>query len=281
MSYVNKKACAPNMKENFEMLGTCYDENALESLALAYNQANPQNKIPIRGLGGGKAMAAKQIWKGLKNRLKQCDTEWCWLNQRFAKKIADPKIKFFTFKPKIPKGKDTWLSTIDIERVMQQFEQVKKNFVFLGAVPIDFETAPYYRSKFQNLTFKQMENDGITKIGIVFNEDPHDQSGSHWVAAFIDTKLREFQFFDSLGKKPNRRIVKWFERLNQHENPKYYLVWNDRTHQLQNNECGVYSLNFIIHRLLGFPFQKIVDNVIRDSRMNKQRKMIFLPKKYQ
>ena len=35
------------------------------------------------------------------------------------------------------------------------------------------------------------------KIGVIFNLDKHDQSGSHWVAMFIDLENKFFFYFDS------------------------------------------------------------------------------------
>lgn len=261
------------VKKNFKNIGSCYSSDALKKMAISYNKLNPHDPIMVD-------VAPMKLWNQIKSKVKNCSNEWCWLDQDFVKKIHDENIKKYTFKPKIPRGKDTWLSTSDINKVMEQFEKVDPSFIFLGAVPIDFETAPFYKESFAKLLLNDLESKGINKIGIVFNMDPHYKSGSHWAAAFIDSSLREFQYFDSLGKKPHKRVRKWFTNLNKYEDPKYYLVWNDSQHQLENNECGVYSLNFIIHRLLGVPFKKIVANVIRDTRMNKQRKIIFLPNQY-
>ena len=48
-----------------------------------------------------------------------------------------------SFKPYQPdkweKNPNTWLSTIDINRVMEQYEDAYPNFQYLGANPIDFD----------------------------------------------------------------------------------------------------------------------------------------------
>lgn len=282
--YVNRLACAPGTKEHFDQTGTCYNDKMLIKMIKSFNKLNPSDQInidQIRNESSGGGNLTQKLWKNLKSRVKDCPNEWCWLNKKFVKRIKDPKLHMFTFKPKIPKGKDTWLSTIDIERVMDQFQEYDPTFKFLGAVPIDFETAPHYKHTFQNMNLDDLKRQGFTKIAIVLNTDPHDEPGAHWISCFIDTKLREFQFFDSLGKRAPKQVTEWFKRLNADQDPKYYFVWNDTPHQLENNECGVYSLNFIIHRLLGVPFKQYVKNVHRDAQMNQQRNIIFLPAKYQ
>ena len=39
----------------------------------------------------------------------------------------------------------------------------------------------------------------LNKIGIIFNTDPHNKSGSHWISLFIDVKKKIICFFDSVG----------------------------------------------------------------------------------
>ena len=35
-----------------------------------------------------------------------------------------------------------WLNTYDIQRVLRQYEKSRPNFLFIGAVPIDFDYQP-------------------------------------------------------------------------------------------------------------------------------------------
>ena len=46
--------------------------------------------------------------------------------------------KYFTVFQKSGKNKNTWLNSLDISRVMKQYEDNYKNFRFLGPSPIDF-----------------------------------------------------------------------------------------------------------------------------------------------
>ena len=114
----------------------------------------------------------------------------------------------------------------------------------------------------------------INKIGIVFNLDEHWQSGSHWVALYCNLEKSQIFFFDSYGKRPEKRIrdlVKKISRWchNKHnckvtcsisDNSESYMrknsknniedklnvEYNRNRHQYKNSECGVYSLNFIM-----------------------------------
>ena len=44
--------------------------------------------------------------------------------------------------------------------------------------------------------------------------------------------------------------------------------YNPVTHQLDNNECGVYVIHYIVRMMFGVPFEKIVGTIIRDVEMN-------------
>jgi hypothetical protein len=56
------------------------------------------------------------------------------------------------------------------------------------------------------------------------------------------------------------------------------MHYNTIKHQLQNNECGVYAIYFMLQRLLGKDFNEIIQNIVRDKEMNHFRQYIFRPK---
>ena len=115
-----------------------------------------------------------------------------------------------TFRPKGPAKKYEWLSTTHINDVIEQYQNVHKNFIFLGAVPYDFEDLAVLG--IHDLNFDTLIKDGKTKIGLVINLDNHDQGGSHWVSLFADLEKRQVYFFDSVGQPPRKRIRKFMER---------------------------------------------------------------------
>ena len=44
-------------------------------------------------------------------------------------------------------------------------------------------------------------------MGIVFNLDPHDKPGSHWVSMYVDLNNGGIYYFDSYGYKPLKEIL--------------------------------------------------------------------------
>ena len=65
------------------------------------------------------------------------------------------------------------------------------------------------------------------------------------------------------------------ERCKKELNIEIINKINTKQHQLQNNECGVYAINYIVERLKGNTFEDVVSNVIRDNEMNKRRDLYF------
>jgi len=266
--------CAPNIvkEDNY----TCFSKQELQEIALAFNiyiQTNnicnsdtcvPKRLIPIEN------MTKKELWKKINDALGLiCGDEVCWINQKFIKVIKDDnlrdKILDFTFKPRAP-GTDQWLSTSDINKVMQQFQEFDHSFKFLGALPCDF----YLHT---NVEYHKIQR--YKKIGIVFNLDRHNQPGSHWVAFLIDNVSKTMEYFDSAGDKPNKCIKSFIELLKKTLLSKYTYKINKKVHQKQNSECGVYAMYFIIQRLLGHTFDEVTSNIVRDNSMSKFRKYIF------
>lgn len=204
-------------------------------------------------------------------------------------------IKYNTFRPIGPQKQFDWLSTRDIESVMKQYEFKHKDFKFLGAMPSDFDELPIYGTT--DLQFNELEKN-TPKIGAVINLDTHDQSGSHWVGFYANLKTNTIYYFDSVGKKPQRRLNMFIrrlltfmynnnhkannERLNveqfmkkYHKSDEFDVRYNKIQHQFKNSECGVYSMNFIIRILEGEKFDDIVNNITNDDKMNLNRNIYF------
>ena len=179
------------------------------------------------------------------------------------------------FKPKSPKGKNEWLSSVDIYDVMEQYMQKYNDFIFFGPVPIDWQN---FSNALSRINLKKLK--GKSKIGIVFNTDPSYKSGEHWISMFIDLNNKTICFFDSVADKPPKevktfmnKIIKQAKNIGIKLNP----IINDKQHQFGNSECGIYSLYFIITRLKGKSCDFINNNIIKDKEMNKYRKKFFRP----
>lgn len=272
-----KKYCAPGKKKySF----TCFNKKSLLKISKAWNKEHPNNKIPTKNKTG------RQLWDTINKKLrKKCSNELCWTKQNF---IKDKEISK-NFKPKKPRSwnsnKFEWLSTIDIENVIKQYEDEYPNFKFIGAVPIDFDETYGLGSCIVNelckIDLRKMILNKVFQIGIVFNLDKHDQDGSHWVSMFIDLKKDGIYYFDSYGSPEPKEVKKLAKRLlNQaKELGKSKMVYrvNDVRHQFRNSECGVYSINFIVEMLRGITFEEYVKDVIKDMEMNEKRDVYFSP----
>jgi len=219
---------------------------------------------------------------------KECKNEWCWTQQNFVKQIHDKEINT-TFKPKKPRkwntNKTEWLSTIDIENVIKQYEKKYQNFRFIGAVPIDFDSTyglgQCIINELCKINLQKLLLSKIFHIGIVFNLDKHNEDGSHWVSMFIDLKRNGIYYFDSYGEKEPTEVKTLAERLLKQakemgkENMEYRV--NDIRHQYKNSECGIYSINFIVEMLKGTKYEDYINTKINDNDMNSKRDFYFSP----
>lgn len=272
------KKCAPGVK--FEA-GSCITLPVLIAMAEAYNKVN-KNKIKLyqkeETLHSSKYK--KYLLKEIGDRYKNvCDTQFCWTQQDFIKnmnEIMRLELEKFTLRPNGPEGKFEWLNTLNINEVMEQYQKTHPDFLFLGAVPIDFNEIKLPASK---VDFKECENDGITKFGVIFNLDEHWQSGSHWTSMFSDMKEGKVYYFDSYGSAVPKRIQKYMDKFVQYFESKYNKECdsnhNKLRHQFGNSECGLYSINFILKMLEGDSFNKLTTNKISDDDVNKLRTVVF------
>jgi hypothetical protein len=192
-----------------------------------------------------------------------CHQEACWLRQSFASSGIDKDMVHYTFAPQAPetwkKNPNEWLSSVDIMKVMKQYEKAFKCFDFIGPTPIDFDTRKMYGEcvweELCNFNLAKQIKDGKNKIGIIFNTDTHDKPGQHWISMFINIKKKKIFFFDSTGEKPSPQIMDLVNRIIEQGltlKPKIHFKFDSNEgieHQYGNTECGMYSLYFIITML--------------------------------
>ena len=105
-----------------------------------------------------------------------------------------------------------------------------------------------------NFDLQELIGQGKNKIGVIFNLDPHDKPGSHWVSLCIDTKNKYIMYFDSNGITCPPEICNLIQRIisqGKSLTPTLSLkeIQNKYQHQYTNTECGMYSLYFIITHL--------------------------------
>ncbi len=258
---------------------TCYTKDNLKSIIKKWNKKNPNDKIKFN-----KSNTIKTLWKKINMKLNnQCNSEWCWIN----KTLKSNKLLKHTFRPLKPKSwkknPREWLTNIDIEKVLHQYEDSHSEFEFIGPVPIDFNSkigSSCISDELCHINIKTLLDKGIRKIGIIFNEDKHNQPGSHWIALFIDIDRKGIYYFNSVGdiygpevKKLINTIKKQCKQLNINMN----IDYNRRGHQWKDTECGVYCLYFIKTMLItNISFKKFYNKVIYDDDMFKNRNHFFI-----
>lgn len=274
---MSKNKCSPLY--GFDS-GSCFSTEALKKIAQAYNESIMYGKntqqyqnLAINTKTNNRAYYIKTINERLKN---MCNDEICWLRLNFVKNLNDKEINDLTFLPVGPDVGRKWLSTTDINNVMEQYQQVYPNYLFLGAVPMDFDDISFFGIK--ELDYNQLESEGVKYIGIIFNLDEHYKSGSHWVSMFIDFDKDNIYYFDSYGTMPDKRVIRLIKRIKHYillnnRNPDVYV--NHLRHQFKNSECGVYSINFILRMLKGESYDSIIYSKTTDDQVNLCRQKYF------
>ena len=283
--------CAPHIQKKLPSeTPTCLDINELKHVAQLYNKDHPNN--PINGID---SMSVRQLHTAIHEKLyPTCKgDDICMIEQPF---IGTSKSQIWKkYKPRIPwgrAGRREWLSSLNIVDVMHQYELAYPNFRFFGPLPRDifkFEmelpTAIH-----PNITQFYHEGNKPFDIGMIFNTDCSDQSGSHWTCAFIhvEPNASTVEYFDSVassslirgsrGKCERDQIRRYLEKLTSQLksiDPNVRFRENDIEHQFKDADCGVYCLNYIISRLEGKSFDQITQTVIRDNEMNILRLIFF------
>ena len=276
-----KVQCSPKDKNELKSF-TCYTDKNLHKMRDIWNARHPDHPI--------KTNDSKEIWKLFKeNYSRICDRESCWVKQMVKGTTMEKKI-LEDFAPKAPnswqKNKNTWLSSLDILEVMTQYEKSYKCFEFMGPSPIDYDTHKLYGScvweELCHFNLQEQIQKGKTKIGIIFNTDPHYLDGSHWISLFINIRKGQILFFDSAGDKIPVQVKKFVNNVIEQgrklakpiafEFDEMYPI----EHQKGNSECGVYSLYFIIHMLQDKVTKEYLKtHRIPDEYVNKYRKIYF------
>lgn len=266
--------CAPGneTKDN-----SCYSKDQLIKIAKILNK---EKKLSIKTSNKTKKEIWEQIQKGL---MEECTYEWCWLDVPEVKKINDRKLKEETFKPAMPsewrKNKYTWLTTTDILKVMRQYEKSNKNFKFYGPVPVDCPKD--ISCELTDINLNNLNVKGIEYVGVIFNLDRHDQSGSHWVGLFCNIRDRIISYYDSTGSPPPGYIKYFIEMLKRSLNTinkgRVEYNYNKRKHQFGGSECGVYSMNFIVESLKGKKMEDFQGKSISDFSVNILREYFYRP----
>ena len=273
--------CSPKPKDELNNF-SCYTNKSLIKLRDKWNARHPDVKITTN--------SPKEIHEKLSEHLKNiCNNEACWLKQKteFGHLESDFSDSFAPESPsEWKKNPNEWLSSTDIMKVMKQYEKAYDFFDFIGPSPIDFDTRKLYGEcvweELCNFNLEKLIKKGKTKIGIIFNTDPHNKPGQHWISMFVNIKKKKIFFFDSTGDPPPNEVKKLIERIkdqghNVHPKINFKVDSNEGIeHQYGNTECGVYSIFFIVHMLEDKTTEHYLKtHILKDEYMQEFRHIYF------
>lgn len=213
----------------------------------------------------------------------------CLLDNSGLDKDEVTKLEKQYLRPKMPdewkKEPDKWLDTYNIEHVLKQYAEIRPEFKFMGAIPIDFSAPdPYSKGGGEQkkclydetckMNLGELKNKGVKYVGFVFNLDPHFKNGSHWVSMMLDIAKRECNFFDSYGMEPHPLIARLMRSFKL-QDPGLRLNYNARRFQFGESQCGMYCIFFLSTMLNGTRFKKFVKTSVPDYEMQNLRQVVF------
>ena len=255
--------CNPGTKNLKVVNNSCYTESALNEIKEAYNANHKIDSIV--------STEPKEIWTDLRNRLKHCSKEDCWLDE-IKEKDTRRQLDEIIFAPDRPNEWDknpvAWLSNYDIAAVLRQYERSNPEFKLLGPSAIDYDSKidgdKCVWDDLCRLSLEKLMGRGKRKLGVVFNLDKHYQNGSHWVSMFIDLDKNTIFYYDSAVNSVPREVSRLKKEIltqgKQLTPPIHFnYIQNDYSHQTTNTECGMYCLFFIITWLTQKAHKSVLD----------------------
>lgn len=299
-SFISGKQCAPGraLTKN-----TCFTKHELQNIARAYNNSIVHTKggttqrdsltttvsQPHTPIHFTHRTSVEALWNQIHKKMthtSKCHTEKCWTKQFSQTK----HLGGTAFRPNMPSSwrnnQNEWLSTTDIEMVLKQYETSHPHFHFVGAVPVDFaspidsgEMGKCVTQALCNCHVKKWIQKDVYTVGVVFNLDPHYESGSHWVGLFIDLQHNRVLFYDSFGSHPPYEIHTFMQKiasqLEDVNGTPCLVKVNTVRHQFKNTECGVYSIHFISSMLNDIDYDTFISNGLNDKQMAIYRQKFY------
>lgn len=289
--------CSPSNKD---FKNTCYTLKELRFFAKQYNESLGNHKSPHKiDLSLSKPNLLQKLNEKFGNihESKWIDTNYLTDVSRNVKNNLRSN-----FVPSTPRSwlvnKNKWLTNFDIQNVIQQYEEEFPSFKFLGVHPIDFAARTTYNNQcispvICSLDVKLSIKNKKTKIGIVFNLDRHDQSGSHWVTLVCELSIEDKNFgchyIDSTGAPVPPQIYTLMLNIKDQVNVLYKnnpnvkhfkLFQNLKKFQKGNTECGMFAIYFVtkfVSSKLSIP--KLLSKHITDNDVFKLRSLMYNPHK--
>jgi hypothetical protein len=292
---MSESSCSPASHKHFIRSGSCFPKNALEMMAKAFNDSIKSQQVqmkPIR-ISNDK----KQLWKQLSARFFAIcrNHEACWLETPILKQTGIHGQLIKHFRPPKPlqwySNPHAWLSNFDIQKVMSQYEDAYRDFLFLGVFPIDFASPePGMLSTCIGDALCKLDVAQLwtrrKQFGAIFNLDRHDQGGSHWVAVYCNLNPKKtnygIYFYDSNGLPPpseiaalQHSVAEQVKRVGARVTKPFVIDYNNVQHQFENTECGIYTMYFLHRCLRKISFDVIKKHVVTDKQVHVFRNRFY------
>lgn len=278
--------CAPARFPAFVASGSCL--NDAEKAAVAHTVV--PKLAADQGVSWEKLMEAVHNVMGTRAGE---EVRWMWspavmqspmLRERLGKAFRPVHPESWLHNP------HAWLSTIDIEQVMRQYEDSHPDFKMVGVFPRDFASRAAWSGRcvsppMCDLSVASLRQAGKSQFGVVFNMDRHDQRGSHWTACYgcINPRMQHrfgIFYYDSVAHAPPPECKAFMQRIaTEIASPKFEVQRNRVRRQYANTECGIYSILFIVACLTTkIPFDKICREVMKNDRATNRLRDVFFSK---
>lgn len=302
-----RPACSEKIVE-----GTCLLQKEVRDIAKWYNDKisnSDPKKSKSKSSGPTDAwlslrMNPNDLLRELHSRLgTKRGEEYLWINcgivpssSEIGKHLKD------AFRPMMPRSwianDRMWLSNFDIEKVMRQYEDAFPEFWMVGVFPMDFahvlDDGGCVSMEMCGLNAETMLKNKKTHAGIVLNLDKHVQTGSHWVACYIDISPDSpnygFFYYDSVAKPPPLEVRSFAQSIledvhkirgsdsDESGKKQFDVRFNRNRRQFKNTECGVFTMFFLVccvYRELDF--DTICEEMGNDDDLHTLRSVFFRP----
>ena len=184
-----------------------------------------------------------------------------------------------------PNDSTKLISNIDIDNLckkwMDNSDQFGKKYYHVPFQMIDFMD---FKNPLRDLDIHKLIKDGYDCFSCIINTDISTGRGKHWFCIYGDLDKNKniitIEHFNSSGMPIRIPVLKWLEnqctKLKMKKyNAKYKYVNSNHQLQYSDTECGVWSLIYILSRLLGKNNKWMIKNNIKDSQITKYRDYIF------
>ncbi len=106
------------------------------------------------------------------------------------------------------------------------------------------------------------------EFAIIVNTQDSSQDGLHWVCFFKNSRMRNIEFFDSIGNNVNNYGDNFKLFVNRYSSVKQCKL------QFQSNTsdvCGIYCLWFLTKRSIGISYIKLISFLSEDNKSKNDR----------